>query len=339
MSGRHQTILPIAVLALALFIGLGWLLSADTSGNAIQKGGLSRYQTLEEEWKQRFEKFGSERAYGDFVREASALSYSEAHELSHMIGAVLYERHGEEGIVRCTADFAFGCYHGFAGVALSALGLDAVPLLKEGCYAGDVRVGFGCLHGIGHGILSYLGNDELVAALRVCEGVQHDEDEVGGCFGGVFMEYNFNTMQSPDGIELRPFDELHPYDPCPTTPAPSLLSCYYELPAWWRATLDMAEPARRDQFKEIGERCQRVNDGDLRSACYRGIGNIVGPLSEYRVTLMREWCSLMPDSGAFDVCFREALGHLLQNEEGKAQLRLLCTTGSISYDDFCRSDL
>ena len=328
------------VLALALGVLLaGWLLwMSSPAEEPPADTNLSRYQTLEGRWEQRFEELGSERAYEDFVREASRLSYSEAHELSHIIGEVLFKLGGEKGIGTCTADFAYGCYHGFAGAAFARRGLSIANELENAC--NDPRHGFflGCLHGVGHGVLSYLGNEKLAQALETCRSIQKEE-KIGGCFGGVFMEYNFNTMQSPDGIKLRAFNASHPDEPCPNVSAQFRSACYYELPSWWRAGLNASGLAYTEQLAEVGKRCEVIQESDHRGACYRGVGNVIGPLSEYRATLMREWCSPMPDTEAFDVCFREALGHLLQSEEGKKQLRLLCASGSISYKDFCRDDL
>ncbi|MCE9541469.1 hypothetical protein K8R03_02820 [Candidatus Kaiserbacteria bacterium] len=300
-----------------------------------QPGPLSAYQQLEKKWEDAFDR-SPDGAYGEFMKEANPLSYDEAHKLAHVIGGILYKKFGMQGIQKCTQDFAYGCYHGFAGAALSARGLSGTNDLRDACNgAGDSMIAFGCIHGIGHGILAYLGNEKLSQALEACASVNNGQT-IGGCYGGVFMEYNYNTMQSADGIKLRPFDASAANEPCATeVPEKFRGACYYELPSWWKASLGEKDVSTKDQYRVVGGLCAVITDSALRDTCFRGIGNTIGPGSGYESATMRDWCSVMPTAPDRDACLHEALQHLLQSDAGKAQLRALCTSGQISYGNLC----
>ena len=82
-----------------------------------------------------------------------------------------------------------------------------------------------------------------------------------------------------------------------------------------------------------------IKDVSFRDICFRGAGNVVGPQSKHQANVMREWCATMPTLEAQNLCFHEALNHLLQSDGGKAQLKNLCAAKEISYEDICKVDL
>jgi len=293
------------------------------------------YKEEKKIWHAHFEKDAPAEVYKRFLSTAATLDYYGAHGLSHIIGEELYAREGWNGITICTQDFGFGCFHGFSGAALSDRGLGATKDLSSACSHladGDY---LGCIHGIGHGILAFVGNDNLAQALESCESSQGDE-QVGGCFGGVIMEYNYNTMQSESGIELREFSEHEAYAPCTLLDTRYRPACYYEQPSWWYASLDNSgriEPKRI--FENIGRLCADMSDTAFRTFCFRGAGNVVGPRSDYQASRMKEWCDVMPDSESQDLCYSEALGHLLGSEKGKSELRSLCDSGVVTFSSVC----
>ena len=73
MSGDHEYMnsRPAWKLVLALALGVllaGWLLwMSSPAEEPPAETNLSRYQTLEGRWEQRFEELGSERGAGDLV--------------------------------------------------------------------------------------------------------------------------------------------------------------------------------------------------------------------------------------------------------------------------------
>lgn len=255
-------------------------------------------------WRGEFED-GPDDAYARLVAYGGSLSYDASHELAHMAGEIVYEQSGMDGISICAPDFEFGCYHGFAGQALSEAGLDPVTGIDAACRASSDPLG--CEHGIGHGVLAFFGNGELVQALAICASLRQ-ESPVGGCFGGVFMEYNFNTMQSNVGIAVRPFGEADADEPCASLPEEFKIPCYFDQPSWWHAAATDGLRDERDRFRDVGARCAALAPA-YKDACYQGIGNVVGPTSGYDAGVIEDWCGTMPEEGR-DACRSFALGHL-----------------------------
>lgn len=331
---KYLSIFVGGAFALAVGMGVYFVFRSDTRAT-IDSSLSFQYKEEKVRWQQYFDDAPVGEVYSRFLETASGLDYYAAHGLSHIIGEELYDREGWEGIAFCTQDFGFGCFHGFSGAALFDGGLKATEKLSLACtnlQRGDY---LGCIHGIGHGILAYLGNDNLVQALVACESAQRDE-AVGGCFGGVIMEYNYNTMQSQSGIDLRPFSEADAYSPCLSLSDPYTPACYYELPSWWYASFEgMGTTDSAGIFTRIGQLCSDIQDEASRTFCFRGTGNVVGPRSDVQVARMKEWCDEMPTKNSHDLCYAEALGHLLNSEEGTKELRVLCESKKVTFTSVC----
>jgi hypothetical protein len=266
--------------------------------------GATPYQDRVAFWREEFSD-DARGAYRRLIEESRHLSYDESHAAAHLGGELLYEIEGLAGIAACTAEYQFGCYHGFAGSALAREGLESVSALKSLCDTSPDALG--CLHGIGHGVLAFLGNEKLVEALEVCASLEQTSP-VGGCFGGVFMEYNFNTMQSDVGIAVRPFGEDAANEPCASLPDDLKIPCYFDQPAWWHAAASDGTADEAVRFGSIGKRCAML-ESPYRRACFEGIGNVIGPTSGYNVPMMHAWCDTMPSDGR-GPCFEFAEGHL-----------------------------
>lgn len=276
----------------------------------------------------------AEGTWRELVATGKDLDYSDAHALTHVAGDALYRNFGIDGVGYCGPEFGYGCYHGAAGAALEAEGLDAAPRLRESCMRPGHGFFLGCIHGIGHGILVFLGNEELARALKACEPVQ-GEETIGGCWGGVFMEYNFNTMQSTDGIAPRPFESDAAHEPCDSLETKYAPACYYEQPSWWRVSFAIAARARGSYIKETGALCDGVSESSLRDICFRGVGNVVGPQAGYDEKMMRAWCGEIADDRGRELCLHEAFGHLLQSEGGRMRLAELCAEGDPAARELC----
>ena len=331
-SNTHKALIGAALLVLGTLV----LITYERGQKITHPSGLlSAYQELEKKWEDAFDR-SPENAYAEFLVTGKTLSYDDSHKLSHTVGGIIYKKSGVNGVSLCTPDFAFGCYHGFAGAVLEARGLSAIADMRWACdSAGDASVAFGCIHGIGHGILSYLGNGKLTQALEACVPINAGVT-IGGCYGGVFMEYNFNTMQSPTGIELRPFLASKAYEPCATEiPAQFREACYYDQASWWSASFGGKDAAASSRYEKTGTLCAAIQETTLRDVCFRGIGNVIGPESGYDYRVMKQWCGTMSSPESRDLCYHEALQHLLQSDKGKAELRTLCGTKEISYANLC----
>lgn len=289
----------VFVLPIGVLVVIGYAFFAWNSGTTAVRG-LDR--TV---WETYAEHHSSQQIREALITEGKNLSYNDSHALAHVVGEVLYEKIGVNGIAACGDEYAYGCYHGFAGRALQEKGLDSVTAVNEGCRTSEDPLG--CQHGVGHGVLSFLGNGEILQALTLCDAL-HQASSVGGCFGGVFMEYNFNTMQSPSGIEVRPFIDADALLPCAMLPLQFQDGCYFDQPAWWHASA-LPDGTEVERFTRDGELCNRVRHKENRDICYRGIGNVVAPTSGFSEPVMREWCGKMPNAGAQATCLDQAKHH------------------------------
>jgi hypothetical protein len=248
-------------------------------------------------WKQEIDKLGTEKAYELFKKDAGGKEFGVAHTLSHIFGELIYDKEGVKGVAFCDGSFSFGCYHSFFGKAISENGIDVVPKLADACMK-RWGMSLGCPHGIGHGLLGYVGDEKIVDALDICDTLPW-KDPFGGCGSGVFMEYNFHTMQSVDKAEDRPFDPKDPYDPCNKLPARFGKTCYFEEPQWWSHVLSA-------DYAKIGRLCSAIKDEVERSACFEGVGNVVAPYTSYDSAKTIKVCSLMPDAEADFLCKMKA---------------------------------
>ena len=131
------------------------------------------------------------------------------HDLAHLSGLLLYESIGFEGIKDCSAQFAFGCYHGFLDKAFSK-NLDQMLTAQNACLKLDpnnIVTGpvASCIHGIGHGIASYYLTSDLKKALVSCRKLSQGNEY---CFDGVFMEF----VRSAPISFFKKEDPLYPCD-------------------------------------------------------------------------------------------------------------------------------
>lgn len=117
------------------------------------------------------------------------------HDLAHLAGGLIYDQSGFNGLSSCSADFAFGCYHGFLDKAfeknLERLSDAELACLRLGPKdSGPVA---SCIHGIGHGIASYFSVSDVKKSLSACRKLNSGQQF---CFDGVFMEYVRNASDS-----------------------------------------------------------------------------------------------------------------------------------------------
>lgn len=121
------------------------------------------------------------------------------HDLAHLTGSLIYQEKNLEGLGNCSADFAFGCYHGFLDEAF-AKSLDSLPDAQSACLKLNPKTNnavsgpvASCIHGIGHGVASFYSTNDLKAALRSCRKLTIGQEY---CFDGVFMEFIRSAPQS-----------------------------------------------------------------------------------------------------------------------------------------------
>jgi hypothetical protein len=236
-------------------------------------------------WKERIDNAGTDVAYEEFKAATQGKDFGVAHTLAHIMGELIYEKEGIEGVANCDSTFAFGCYHSFFGKAISENGIGVVESLDQACIRKWGEKGLGCPHGIGHGVQGYYGDEKLIDALEVCTKLNWKEP-IGGCTSGVFMEFNFHTMES-FRAENRKLDPENPHYPCNEVPDKFRQACYFEQAQWWAQVVDGG-------YAQLGVLCKEVNEKSALEACFRGIGNTIAPSTKYNSTETIASCALMP---------------------------------------------
>ena len=264
-------------------------------------------------WKSEIRRLGADRAYAAFLEQAPENDIVDTHTLAHLFGEALYEEVGINGIKTCDASFKFGCYHSFFGMAVYREGIDVLPVFDQACKDSYGNFNLPCQHGIGHGLLVHTGYGELEKALQLCE--QISWQPTGGCSSGVFMEYNFHTMEADDGEYVRaPDNDL--YFPCSTLSDRYQPSCYLEQTQWWESVFG-------SDWKKIGELCVAIPSAENRQACFHGMGNYIAAEAELDPQKAVVLCAVAPETGrAF--CHEGASWLIRGSGEGIGQARLVC---------------
>jgi len=282
----------------------------------------------ESNWAELIKKIGPKEAYLQFSKEYENMSIEVQHTAAHYFGKVLYQEEGLEGIVACDDKFSFGCYHEFIGTAISDKGLSVSKSLSEHCDAmGSKFLVLRCKHGIGHGITAYIGYEykDLLESLNTCLPLQTD-DLIGGCYGGVFMEYNFRTMLA-EQAQFREFEEHNSLYPCNILPSQFHSSCYYWQPQWWNSVLSGTE---EEKYKKIASFCNPLPKNS-QNDCVSGAGTIAAGISQWDPEKTIELCSMFGNNQLRLLC-RTSAYDLFKSEPTKSELAEKVCGGLNSYD-------
>lgn len=263
-------------------------------------------QTEESYWEQQINTLGGVGALEKFADAVVSLNANEQHLKAHMFGGALYDQLGAKGISVCDTRFSYGCFHELLGRAIAELGLSSLAELNDVCIDRLGEDAHFCQHGLGHGIQTYFGytQADVRDAMRVCKDLPHN-DAIGGCAGGIFMEYNFRTMLAEDG-EVRQDDNI--FTPCDTLEKGAMSSCFFWQSEWWYAHLSHNE--MYNDFHTLGKYCEKVVNkyGEaFRELCFRGIGNVTPQASNFNLQKSRQLCAEVSDT-AQDVsnCIQQA---------------------------------
>lgn len=249
-------------------------------------------------WSKMMDEDGVDVAYEEFKKQYAGAMFGVQHTMAHVIGELIYQKKGMDGMVICDSTFTFGCYHSFYSQALADKGPSIVPLADKLCVAKFGPLGTGCQHGIGHGLMDFYGPEKLLLALEACSGTTQLK-KLFGCTSGVFMEYNVPIVMSIEDPRTIPrsLNKDEPYAPCPSVPEKYRDSCYYEMPQWW----DKQTVFDKD-YKKIGELCQSISSPTNRESCFLGIGNVVAPSNNYVVADTVNKCEAMPTKESKIIC-------------------------------------
>jgi hypothetical protein len=291
----------------------------------------------EAEWKDRIERAGARAAYEALADEYASRPPEEQHTAAHYFGAALFAAEGTKGIEVCDERFNYGCYHQLLGSAIAAEGLAVVPVLNDVCRTTtkEERSPLVCQHGIGHGIAAYLGyaREDFLKALGVCSTLP-DIDPIGGCYGGAFMEYNFQTMLGAEGRVRAAGDDA--LELCTSVTDAYLLACAYWQPQWWSQVLMSRGMDEDEAFGTMGTWCQSLGGG-ARLACFEGMGNITPPAAQFNEERSIALCqAASADLRERTHCLAAAAGSLAQGGSGATgNGRVLCEVLSGREREWC----
>ncbi len=307
----------ITVVSVAVLTGV-WFAkqqSGAEENKEVYSATAGALREIKEKSKLRIAEDGADEAYALFMKEVPETAI-DPHSQIHAFGEALYEVLGLDGLQTCDTAYEFGCYHSFFGVAVNAEGIEVLPQFDEACRKKYGSQNLPCEHGIGHGLLVYTDYENMVKALELCETLS--KRPTGGCTSGVFMEYNFHTMNDvQDGEYIREVSE-NLYEPCDTLPERFQPSCYFEQIQWW-------ENVFRGDYKYIGELCSVFEEGTANyTACYNGIGNYVSAFADFEYDGIVETCSDMPTEDARGLCHEGASWLVTAQEDPKGVPVQLC---------------
>lgn len=324
MRANTKILIPLILAAVSIGV-LGAYFSVENKSAPDASLALSKdNEQVLEYWLDVIKEEGGKSAYEKFATTYQTLRNGAQHEKAHIFGEALYKVEGVPGVAVCDSRFAFGCYHSFFGWALIDKGLDTIKELDQACIDVYGRKGLGCQHGIGHGVITELGYDKLGESLSAC--MQLDwQEPIGGCTSGVFMEFNFATM---DQGEIRQPENKGEYYPCTEVEKRFSQACYFEQPAWWSARSDK-------DFVLVGKRCEAVADITNREACYRGAGNVIAGMTEYSLEEIAAACRLMPNLEGEVLCIEGATWITSAQPEFKDTWRTLCDPYEGEYHERC----
>ncbi len=317
------------VLAAVLF-GM-WYLHGRT--DTPPEGPRLNVSSLRAEFESLIQSEGAEAAYRSFVETYSSQSLA-AHSVMHVFGETLYTTGGVDAVVACGPELEYGCYHGFFTQAVKREGISIVGQLDAACRNTTGEQITACQHGLGHGIIEFLGVDKLKEALEVCNQVPHDSP-LGGCFSGVFMQYNVPQTVAENGTfqstTRTPVDPGSPYDPCPTLPAAYQPACYHSLGQWW-------EKLYAPHYERMGRLCALVPDYSYRTTCFHGLATAMTSSAEFESGEIIRRCRLMPDEESQTLCLRVAASSVERRTHDTFRPALICAAlGTTSYE--CPGDV
>lgn len=283
-------------------------------------------------WQQDIARVGAVRAYADFADAVVSQNPDEQHLQAHLFGRALYQEIGLQGLPVCDQQFSYGCFHEITGEAIAERGLGVVSQLDDAC--GSQGNSLTCQHGIGHGILSTLGYDTgaLTAALGMC-GTLHQVDPIGGCYGGVFMEYDMRTMLSGGNQFRMPGNDM--LSPCGIVPDAYKKACYFWRPQWWNRALMSKGTSERTLTAAMGKLCAQVVPANLALACFSGIGNITASDSGFHPDEAAALCELTSDDAQQQLACASVAANAFQAVDMPGAATALCEDLSESLRSGC----
>lgn len=274
-------------------------------------------------WESRIEDEGSTKAYAEFADAIAEQDIARQHTLAHAFGYALFDAEGVPGIAACDAQFSFGCFHSFLASAITTLGVESVPMLNDKCYDALVTTPLSCQHGIGHGVLAYYGYDEdaLHDALEQCRGLDKS-DPIGGCYGGVFMEYNVRTVHS-DQPGPREYTG-NPFEPCDAVEDTYRMPCVYWSSQWWTQAIFNGKISDAS-YATMGDYCRHWTETEVLRACFEGIGTLTPNNAVYDAARAIALCTAATANEREELWCRSTAANVFFVEVSREEAEKVCS--------------
>lgn len=220
----------------------------------------------------------------------------QAHDLAHLLGGLIYDHEGIEGLPICTPDFAYGCYHGLLDKAFAS-DTSKLQQAEEACLKlGKENSGpfASCVHGIGHGLASFHKSKELLPSLKACDRLKSGQIF---CYDGVFMEFARSAHADF-------YDQNNPLYPCD------------QLDEVYSATCGRNQPMVmlgrfKFDFNKIALICSHSQNLSFKNACFDSLGFYSVTASEGVLENISQMCLFFNNLDFANHCLRSAAGELV----------------------------
>ena len=337
---NHCRVLLVVLLLFNVFLLGKWLEVKNGQNFPEQKilAEKNSYQELRDFFKELAEKKGALYAY-NLLRVANLPENTDLHLLGHVVGDVLYQKEGKDGIRICNEDFRNACSHSIVIGLLLYKGEDALVDISKACRKAPGGSGAYtmCFHGLGHGVLAYSDYD-LEKAVSLC--AKTATKEFGGreqyeCIGGTIMEiisgggHNPKLWEEKSKLYLRKEDPLYPCTSAFMPEEARPLCFVYLTPHLLQvAGADLGNPTPQD-YQRAFKYCEGISPNDIqnRDSCFGGFGKEfvvlakgrdirkIESLSEDEMRSVYGWCNLSADNNGVKSCIRHAVNSLFWGGE------------------------
>jgi hypothetical protein len=277
------------------------------------------------------QKKGAEYAYY-VLKVADMPPNTDMHLMGHVVGDVLYDQQGMDGIKVCTRDFRNACSHSIVVGLLLEKGEEVLPEIAEACKQAPGGKGAYtmCYHGLGHGVLAYTAYN-LPKTVELCQ--KTGQAESNECIGGSIMEIisggdHDKALWAKERPKYLKADD--PFYSClaPFMPESAKPLCLtYLTPYLWEAVgANIGSPTDED-FKKSFALCRQLENKNYRDICYGGFGKEftalaqardirkIEDMTEQQLLKTYRWCELAVDKEGIWSCAHNTLSSLFWGGE------------------------
>lgn len=293
------------------------------------------FNELKEYFENLANKKGAVYAY-DVLKVSPLPPNIDLHLLGHVIGDILYQQQGVNGMKYCTQDFRNACSHTVAVGLFLDEGDAALAKIAKACEKAPGGKGAYtmCYHGLGHGVLAYT-NYNLVDAVALCKKAgtpERNNREYAECVGGIIMEqisggdHDKQTWEKQRQINLKTENPLYPCNSRIIEGKQAKAYCYlYLTPHIFNSSgLVVSGRPGEETIARAFTVCNKIeqNDGYSRESCYGGFGKEFAVLAKDRdirkmdqlsgqeIAQIYSWCGLADNIKGQQYCIKYAMNSI-----------------------------